>query len=296
MLLSTYAIGFAQLVNIESTEKVNLPENSKVYKSQLSPDGSYLLLTDLNKEGLQKFDLQSGKFTWITTAQGAGYDAKISADGQTIVYRQTSYGSDKLKRTALKSINLESGEEVTLVQPTRNLQGVALSATGVTAIDNGKVKVKQLGKEKASKQTVAFVKYGQLMISKNGKTSTLSPNGTSGQSYLWPSVSPDGTKVVYYLATKGAYVCNIDGTGVQSLGVVRAPKWYSNDVVVGMHDVDNGEFVTSSEIIAVSTDGTQRQTLTADNVIGMYPSVSTDGGKISFSTPAGEVYIINVKR
>ena len=54
-----------------------------------------------------------------------------------------------------------------------------------------------MGNVKADKKTpVAFIEYGQLMLTSNGKTVTLSPNGTEDKSYLWPSVSPDGNKGV----------------------------------------------------------------------------------------------------
>jgi hypothetical protein len=131
------------------------------------------------------------------------------------------------------------------------------------------------------------------MMTKGGKTRIFSPNGQD-KSYIWKSLSPDGTKVLYYVCSDGAYVCNVDGTGVKSLGALRAPQWYGNDVVVGMLDIDNGYYVTSSSIIACNFNGV-RQTLTDSGVIAMYPLPSSISGKIVFSTPAGEAYVINLK-
>lgn len=62
-----------------------------------------------------------------------------------------------------------------------------------------------------------------------------------------------------------------------------------------MHDTDNGEFVTSSEVIAYSADGKEKQVLSDASTMAMYPTVSANGEKISFTTPSGEAYIINVK-
>ena len=87
-------------------------------------------------------------------------------------------------------------------------------------------------------------------------------------------------------------MCNIDGTGLQELGTVRAPKWFSDNIIVGMNDKDNGEVYTSSEIVAVDLQG-NRQVLTDDSVIAMYPLPAAE--KIAFSTPTGEAYIINLK-
>ncbi len=296
MLLCGSSMGFAQLLEIGGTQQVALPAGAKVDIATISPNGDYLLVADQQKQGLQKLDLASGQLTTVTTAYGSEYDAKIIDNGNTIVYRENEIGKDKLKRQSLKSINLQNGETSTIVSATRDLQGVAANGNVVYAVKKGKLSTKAFNNAKADKATpVAYVEYGKLMISRNGKATNLSPNGTEGQSYLWPSVSPDGSKVVYYLAGSGAYTCDIDGSNVQFLGTLRAPKWYNNNIVVGMLDRDNGEFVTSSEIIAYSADGKEKQVLSDAETVAMYPSVSANGEKIAFSTPSGEAYIINVK-
>lgn len=272
MLLCSSTIGFAQLLEVTSTEKVNLPEGVVADIATLSPTGNYMLLSDQKKQGLQKFDFRTGEIKSVTKAPGSGYNAKISDDGNTVVFRENHFGKDRLKRTALKSVNLTTGKVKTLVQPAREMKAIQ---TGT--------------------RPEVSIKYGQLMITRNGKTEILSPNGQSGQSYLWPSVSPDGTKIVYYLATKGAYTCNIDGSDVKFVGNIRAPKWYNNEIVVGMNDKDNGEFVTSSSIVAYAADGSEKQVLTESDKIAMYPTATKDGSKIAFTTPQGEAYIINVK-
>ena len=130
------------------------------------------------------------------------------------------------------------------------------------------------------------------MITINGKTRNLSPNGNQF-SYLWPSLSPDGTKVLYYLAAHGTYVCDLDGSNAHKVGKMRAPVWYDDNTIVGMLDLDDGEFIYASTIVAATLDGTT-QVLTDDATIAMYPHAVT--GKIAFSTPAGEAYIINVTK
>ena len=296
MLLCSSSIGFAQIFNVSSIEKVNLPEGTAVYQTTISPKGDFLLISDLNKEGLKKLDLANGSVKTLTTAPGSSFDAQISQDGKTVVFRESQIGKDKLKRVSLKSVNVATGETKTLVKATRNLQGVTLNENTVMAVEKGKLMKKSLANVKATSERPALsIKYGQLMITRNGKTSVLSPNGQQGASYLWPSLSPDGTKIVYYLATKGAYTCDVNGKNVKFLGSIRAPKWYNNDIVVGMNDRDNGAFVTSSSIIAVTANGQTKQVLTSADQIAMYPSASASSKKISFSTPKGETYIINVK-
>ena len=268
--------------------------NNKYIAKSLKNKVIYKIYSQLGSKSIslpKTYDLTTGEVKTITDATGIGSNVQISADGSTIVYRESKVGKDHLRRTNLKSFNLTNGEQKTIVKESRDLQGYAVKDNAVAAVNKGKFKASA---SQAKTAPVASISKGQLVVTVNGKSSIISPNGTTGQSYLWPSVSPDGTKVLYYLATVGAYTCNIDGSNPQFIGVLRAAKWYNNSIVVGMKDIDNGQFVTSSTVYAASIDGKEMQALTDESVMAMYPSASADGAKIAFSTPQGEAYIINV--
>ena len=195
----------------------------------------------------------------------------------------------------MRSVNLESGQHNELVGPTRSLQGMALNNQAALPVTRGQVAAKGFeGRVSAKNAVVLSINNRQLMISRNGKTRNLSPNGKE-KSYLWPSLSPDGTKILYYVGAEGAFVCNLDGGNVKPLGMVRAPQWWDDSTVVGMYDQDDGEFVYASRIVATNLKG-DKQTLTPDSLIAMYPKVSAQAGKIAFSTPSGKAYIINVTK
>ena len=283
---------FAQVLDVKSISKIDIAESSENVIAGISPTGEYLLLTSASNNGLAKYDLATGETTMITDAQGAGFNAQISSDGNTVIYRETSYTSKKLRQNALKYTNLVTGETRTLIKPTRNLQTFYLDNNSVVAVDNNKLQVKSIGpKQSLSSKPTLFIKDTQLMISDDNGVRNLSPNGTQF-SYLWPSVSPDGSKILYYVAGVGAFVCNLDGSNIQSLGIIRAAKWYNDNVIVGMHDEDNGEIITSSQIVASTLDGT-KQVLTDNSTIAMYP-YTAGNDKIVFSTPQGDAYIINL--
>ena len=63
-----------------------------------------------------------------------------------------------------------------------------------------------------------------------------------------------------------------------------------------MNDVDNGEVVTASKLVAVKADGKVRQDLTQFSSMAMYPSVAGNGSKLSFVTPNGEMFIVNINK
>ena len=286
MLLCSSMLGFAQLVEIQSIDKVALPEGVSVDKATLSPDGSFVVFSQNTVAGLHKMDLATREISMISK-DGNSFDLKIAADG-TVVFRESKTAENKLRYTSLKAVNAR-GVETTLVAPTRDLNGFAVNGTNVMTVDNNKVEAKSLNGGAAVKMPVASIRYGQLCI--DGEI--ISPNGTEGASYLWASISPNGTKVCYYYVSGGCYVADIDGSNPVYVGQLRAAKWLNDLMVVGMHDIDDGTVVTSSKLLAVSIDGKLHQELTLDESMAMFPS--TNGKSIAYSTPAGEMFIINLK-
>ena len=286
MLLCSSVLGFAQLVEIQSIDKIDLPEDVSVNQATISPDGSFVVFSQNTKGGLHKMDLASKEINMIS-ATGNSFDLKIAADG-TVVFRESRTAENKLRYTSLKAVDAR-GVETTLVAPTRDLNGFAVNGTNVMTVDNNKVEAKSLNGGAAVQMPVASIRYGQLCI--DGEV--ISPNGQEGASYLWASISPNGTKVCYYLVTKGCYVANIDGSNPVYIGQLRAAKWLNDLTVVGMNDLDDGSVVTSSKLIAASIDGQVKQELTVDESMAMFPS--TNGKRIAYSTPMGDLFIINLK-
>ena len=282
--------GMAQLVNVTSIERVGIPESSANKVAAISPQGDYILVTTDYNCGLTKVDLATGATQVITRAQGAGHDAHISSDGTTVVYREKST-KNRLQMTAVKSKNIETGAEQQLVKPTHDLQGVAIDGNTAVAIDKGKIAKKSIGEGKAQVTApVLSTRNFKLYITRDGRTTEFMPAGD--HRYIWASMSPDATKALFYCSGNGAWVCNVDGSNLVSLGKLQAPKWMTNDMVVGMKTTDNGEVYTSGEIVVADLNGNE-QVLTGDDVVAMYPLPAT--GKIVFSTPTGEAYIINLK-
>lgn len=292
LAVSMALMGRAQLVEVASIASVALPQGVTSDVATVSPDGSYAVVGQLSGNRLVKVDFATGA-TSVITENGNANGVTISPDGNNIVFRTTTFNKNHLRYTGLNAVNLTTGKESQLVKPSRHLNaGVAISNEGVTAVENGSARVKSFAGAKALSMPVASINYGHLDITVNGKTTTLDPQGRG--SYLWPSISPDGTQVVYCLSGAGTFVCNIDGTNVRRIGNLRAARWLGNDMVVAMNDKDNGEQITSSEIVVSDLAGTH-QTITSADMIALYPSASADGRIITFSTLEGALYVINLK-
>lgn len=285
---------FAQGIDVLSTEQIQIASSEGAFAPVISPTGEYVLVTSNSMGGLMKYDFATKETSTITSEDGAGSDVIISNDGSTIVYRQKEY-KDKLRYTSVKSMDVASGASSTVASSSRTIYGVAAVNGTAAVLDGTSVKSKTMANKSESSVVVASIVDSKLCISANGKTKELNPNGAEAD-YLWASVSPDGTKILYYVINSArTYVCNLDGSDVTSVGILRAPKWMGNDWVVGMYDTDDGHEVTSSIIIASKADGSFYKVLTDKSEISMYPSASADASKIVYNTASGKVLLMNVE-
>lgn len=263
-------IAAAQVLDVQSLQKINTPENVETKIAGISPAGDYLLLTTVANDGLIRYDLATGKTTELSKAPGAGYNVKISKDGSEIAYRETTIDKNRLRRSNILRQDFASGKRQLIAKGQRDL----------TKMDT-----------KDAELTVTILDR-HIALTRGTKTTMLAPCGED-KSYIWPSISPDGQKLCFYVTTGGCYVCNIDGTNPQFIAnACRAAKWYNNNVIVGMADEDDGERLTASAIVAYSLDG-QKQVLTDKSMVAVYPYAVE--GAVVFSTEQGETYLLKVK-
>ena len=271
--LAMAAIASAQVLNVGHVQQLSIPTGD-VKVAGISEDGNTVLLTTSSNTGLKKYDMLTGAITTLSEATGAGYRAQVSADGATVTFREKTMAKDKTMRTELKQVSDASRKAKVLVRPTRDMRTIDVRQNIEVC------------------KPTATIENQQLVLTMGGTTSVISPCGTD-KSYIWPSVSPDEQKVLFYVAGRGAYVSDMTGQNVQFLGHdLRAPKWYDNNIVIGMNDRDNGEVTISSEIVAVNLQG-DRQVLTS-GINAMYPY--TANGAIVCSGFNGETYLIKVMK
>ena len=270
LALAISMMASAQVFEVGQLTKLNTPTDTDVKVAGVSADGSYVLITNGSNHGLRRYDVATGKTTTISTAAGAGYNVQISKDGQEVVYRETKFDKQGLRKNDIIRLDLTTSKTATIAKGQRDMKAMANTGANVSVSINDR----------------------KIVLSKNGKNVVLAPNGNN-ESYIWPSVSPDGTKLCYYVCGVGCYVSNLDGSNVKFIGRdCRAAQWYDSNTLVAMADKDNGHYVTESAIVAYTLDG-KKQVLTYKTMIAMFPYVAENA--IVFSTDEGETYMLNVK-
>ena len=297
----------AQIFEVQSVEPITLPaglEQTQVVA--ISHDGSFLLLTDDTYNGLARFDLSTGTAEVITTAAGAGIDPSLSADDSHIAFRDVTYSEAHRRLTAVQVADLGTRQFTRVVPPSREVQGVAISGDAAVAVVAGQPARRAIAaattagarraRSTSAERPVLSIANEQLMITRGGATSLLSPCGTDGCSYIWPSVSPDGRRVMFYLVGRGIYTCDLNGGDVKFVADLHAPVWYSDDVIVAMNDIDGIDTQVSSEIVAMRLSDGERQTLCGGSeLIAMWPAVNAATRRIAFTTRDGAPHLITLK-
>ena len=260
----------AQVLEVVSMHKLPVPVKAEMKVAGVSPEGDYILFTTGTNRGLQRYDLESQTMTVLSTAEGAGYNVQVSNDGKEVVYRETSLNRNHLRENKFIRMNMYNERRNTIARAQRSMKEMATTDAQITVTIENRL----------------------IALTRNGKTTILAPNGQNA-SYIWPSISPDGTKICYYVCGNGCWVANIDGSNPQYIGhKCQAAKWYDNNTLVAMATYDDGHFTTASSIVLYTLDG-KKQVLTNDSMIAMYPYAAKNA--IVFSTIEGETYMLNVK-
>lgn len=279
----------AQVFNASAPERLGTVKGTMAI---ISADGKFVITN--TEAGLERVDVATGESKFVAESPNS-YNFVISPDGKTLAFNRAYVGEDQLRRVSLEIIKIADGAKEVIVKPSRNLSaGVSMAGNKLVAVDNGKVKTKKLGKVKKVDTPLITTSYGHLDITENGKTRHLDPLGKG--SYLWPSISPDGKRILFRLVGEGVFTCNLDGSDVREVAKkIAMPVWAGNDAILGLITTDDSHYILSSNVTAVSLKDGAKQQLTPDDMLPMGVSCSADGSIAVFNNGNGELYTIRLK-
>lgn len=263
----------AQLVTVKKQYKLQQVNAERTYHPQFNEQGTQLLLTSSNFVGLDLVDLSTQQVTTLSTEEGAGYQAQFMHEDQKVMYVSSEL-INRRRHSVVKQFNLRKTAIDVVSSPMRAKKEVNL-------LVNQQIK-----------RPVIKLENLRLVLYIAGERRELQPLADV-ERYLWPSLSPNGDKIVFTAVGKGSFVCDLTGKIIASLGYLNAPVWYGNAAVVGMNDKDDGDRIVSSSIDMVKADGSVRQTLTKE-AIALFPAASQKAQKVAYTTEAGELYILEL--
>lgn len=288
LLVVLLSAGLLHAQSIEVTKKVKLPLTETAYNPVLNEEGTKVLFTAENYKGLKLYDLSTKKQSIISEDYGAGYKPVFAREGGEIYFRKTIL-KNGFRHDALLKSNLKKQTEEEVVAPSRNLKTPLALKNGVVIASEGK-----LLRTAIVEQPYATIEDNKIALYQGTERTELQPCGADVIGYIWPSVSPDGTKLLFKCAGKGTFIADLNGNIISELGMINAPVWYTNDFVVGTVNSDDGHKTTSSKIVIRSAFDDFQQELTDETEIAMYPSVSSKTNGVAYSTLDGEIFVLTL--
>lgn len=283
----------AQEIEVVKTEQLSFQQDANFAWAEFVPETNFLLVSKQTFKGLYLINTKTKAIKQIVADAGAGHKPAISADGTKIVYKNDSF-KGKLKYSELKEYDLKTNKNKLLVNKTRHVSSPAFSGSQLVYFKSGEQKKTNVN-VKATKKNEIVVQTENLkpfITSKVGVKKYM-PSGEGN--YIWVSLSPDKTKMVYNFNGRETLISDLNGNILAKLGHFHAPQWLNNNILIGMNDKDNGEVITSSEIVSYSLKKRITKKLTnTSNRIELYPAVSLEAKQIAFQTNKGEIFIMNI--
>ena len=291
MLLATGSM-FAQPKSV-GTPRLLIDYETGLMSPKWSPDGSKIAVTGANFQGIWVANTDGSSMKCITTDDGAGYKMAWNADSKTILGR-TNVIKNKRVFHELKTYNATTGENKTLVQATRNLNGTALWNGENVKFSENKQTVSL--KRNLTRSNANFDAYEKMVTNPFEATKQIaSLNQYSNQPVINPAKSLDGKKIAFQIPGKGVFACNIDGTNVKSFGNGSYASWLpDNKHILVSVTTDNGEVFTSSELHIINVETGNRSLLFSQKgFIPLKPAMSPNGNEIAFEHN-GKIYLLDV--
>ncbi len=279
-------------IRITGVETVPLPAGQFWMAPGWAPDGKAFYVSSANYRGLWRYDLRAGTVAQITNDAGAGFGWSASPDGASIAYRRTLEGRRPLDRTQeIVCVDLSTGVSASVAAGT-SVDNPVYAGDALVA-NSARAEYLALGKAgtNAGAVTVLGIEDTKIALLENGRKRLLDPFGDG--SYIWPSLSPDRTRLLAYEMARGAFVCDLRGNVTAHLGRLDAPAWTRDGAwIISMREENDGHVITGSDLFATSRDGRTRVRLTTSPAIELAPSCSPVDNRILCSTADGSVVIM----
>ncbi len=289
---------FAQKVTVVNDVSVTNSRDGKFYYPVVSPDGKSILFSSENYKGLWSRDLSSGKIVKISDANGAGYEPAFSNVGDELIYREDKFINGKRFSTLL-SFNNTSKKKTILEDKVRDLKIYRENNNSFKKYvrDN---EVRTIMKETmlqktSSPERIVYIQDSKLVLSENNDKKFMQPLGEGN--YIWASLSPDKTKILFTMAGNGTFVTDLDGKVLNKIGYANYPNWSPDgNWVLFMKDVDDGVKLISSDLyIANLKTGKYFNITDRMEEISLYPKWGTTNTDIYYNTDNGQIRKIKLK-
>lgn len=273
MALTWLCVAAASAVGVKQGSAVTLVDSCGFFP-QVSPDGQWVLYSPTDASRLMLKNLTTGAVTTIADKDYPGFDAIFGPDGKVYYITQQRKGKKLVYRSG-HCYDPATGRDQVVLKPQHGQVQVLHAARGV--VINGERQIYHSAKQVGA---WAYTRGDKLyLVDEGGVTRGLQPVKESN-GYLWASLSPDGTRVMFEAASKGVFICDLNGQIQAELGEFLMPCWYNNDYVIAMSNAGNPR-ISGSRIWLLSVNGETCKPLSTQDERAVQPM--TAGGRVVYT-------------
>lgn len=241
---------------------------------QISPDGRMLLYSPTEGTSLMLKNLVTGELTTVSSTGYPGFDAIFGHDGKVYYVTQQRKGNGLVYRTGHCYDPATGKDKVVLKAQHGHVQ--AINATSGTVI-NGE---QQIYHSNGNVGSWVYTRGDKLyLIDAAGNKRAMQPVMDSN-GYLWASLSPDGSKVMFEAASRGLVICDLKGKVLAELGQFLMPSWYNDEYIIAMSNAGNAR-LSGSRIWLISVDGGDVKAISSQDERAVQPM--TCNGRVVYS-------------
>jgi Tol biopolymer transport system component len=258
---------------------------------RFSPDWQSIFLTDTDYRGIYEYSLATRHLRCVTSDGQAGFGFAVAPEGRHIAYRRSvTDAKGHEERQELVLLDLDTDSSVTVLSG----DDVALPgfSAGGTLYAGGEVVRLGVSRVGAAGWSIVGIGNHKIILDRGGARTVFDPYGNGD--YIWPSISPDTTRILAYEIGRGTFVCDMTGKILSDLGRLNAPAWTRDGRwIIYMDDKDNGEQRIASDLYCIRPDGTGKTRLTETrHTMELYPRCSPTADLIVCSTDGGKILLI----
>ena len=241
---------------------------------QISPDGLWLLYSPTEGTSLQLKNLMTSEVTTIASTGYPGFDAIFGHDGKVYYVTQQRKKNGLVYRTGHCYAPATSKNTVVLKPQHGRVQPI--NAASGTVI-NGEY---QIYRSNNNVGTWVYTRGDKLYVVDGAGNKRAMQPVMDSDGYLWASLSPDGTKVMFEAASRGLVICDLKGKVLSELGQFLMPSWYNDDYIIAMSNAGNPR-LSGSRIWLLSVNGEDAKAISPQDDRAVQPM--TAGGRVVYS-------------
>lgn len=273
LFLSLLGVACAVAAGVKIGSETTLVDSCGFFP-QLSPDGQWVLYSPTDATSLMLKNLSSGAVTTVSKVGYPGFDAIFGPDGKVYYVTQQRKKNGLVYRTG-HCYDPSTGRDQVVLKPQHGRVQALRAAAGV--VINGE---RQIYRSAPNVGAWTYTRGSMLyLVDATGVTRALQPVKDSN-GYLWSSLSPDGTKVMFEAASHGVVVCDLNGSVISELGEFLMPSWYNDHYIIAMSNAGNPR-LAGSRIWLMSVDGETIKPISAKEERAVQPM--TAAGKVVYS-------------